>query len=268
MSEGMDCLPKGSQVILRTLVGSTIHGTAVAGTDDRDEMAIVVEPMNYIIGLRHWESSVWRTQPDGVKSGPGDLDLVFHSLRKYCRLTARGNPSLLLPLFVPDSAVSERTEIGKEMQEKRAMFLSRRAGGAFLGYMESQRKRLAGESGSRHGKPRQELIDKYGFDTKYAAHIIRLGLQGIELMSTGHLSLPMRDEDCRKVSDIRTGKVELNAVLTMGGKLERELKDLIDTSPLPPDPDHDAIDKFLADAYCRHWGVLWHRVDQIDWYER
>jgi hypothetical protein len=254
MSEKHDeSLPPGSVVILRSTVGSTVHGTSVAQQDDRDEMAIVVEPKPFVIGLRHWETTVFRTQAEGQRSGPGDLDLVFHSLRKYCRLSARGNPTMLLPLFVRGSGIIEITPLGQELIDRRDMFLSQHCGSAFLGYMQAQRERLSGERGSRHGKPRQELIDQYGFDTKYAGHIVRLGYQGIELMSTGHLSMPMKQAEREEVVAIRTGKMDLNAVLSLAGKLERDLRDSIDTGPVPKEPDTEAIDAFLADAYTQTW---------------
>jgi hypothetical protein len=71
--------------ILRGTVGSTVHGLHHGGQDDRDEMAIFVEPPEFLIGLRlalsgsSWgpfEHYVERTQPEGSRSGPGDLDLV------------------------------------------------------------------------------------------------------------------------------------------------------------------------------------------------
>ena len=78
MSTGGQALPEGSRVILRGVVGSTIHGVSVSNQDDRDELGICIEPREYVIGLRHFETHVWRTQPEGVKSGPGDLDLTIH----------------------------------------------------------------------------------------------------------------------------------------------------------------------------------------------
>lgn len=71
--------------ILRGTVGSTVHGLHHADQDDRDEMAIFVEPPEFLVGLRlarsgsSWgpfEHYVERTQPEGARSGPGDLDLV------------------------------------------------------------------------------------------------------------------------------------------------------------------------------------------------
>ena len=113
--------------ILRGTVGSTVHGLHHGGQDDRDEMAVFVEPPEYLLGLRlarrhgvrkphrfeHW---VERTQPEGARSGPGDLDLVAYSLRKYVRLALKGHPTILLLLFVPDELVLVKTELGEELR--------------------------------------------------------------------------------------------------------------------------------------------------------
>ncbi len=37
-----------SNEILRGLVGSTAHGTAIDGQDDRDEMGIFIEPARFV----------------------------------------------------------------------------------------------------------------------------------------------------------------------------------------------------------------------------
>ena len=47
--------------ILRCQVGSGLHGTAVDGQDDRDEMGLCVEPAEYVTGLRRFEQYVFRT---------------------------------------------------------------------------------------------------------------------------------------------------------------------------------------------------------------
>lgn len=253
-------LPKGSAVILRAIVGSTVHGTSVDNQGDRDEMALAIEPRDYVIGMRHWETTVLRTAPEGRKSGPGDLDLTIHSLRKFCRLAAKGNPSMLLLLFVPESALVDVNEIGRDLMAKRQMFLSREAGKSFLGYMHAQRARLAGESGGRHGS-RPELVARYGHDTKYASQIILLGYQGIELMTTGSMSLPMLPKHREDVMAVRTGQWSLERCLTRAGEIEQALRDSIDTGPLPAHADEDAINAFLTDAYCRAWGILWHRIN-------
>ena len=247
-------VPDGTQIILRTIVGSTIHGTAVANTDDRDEMAIGIEPPEFVIGLRTWETTVHRTQPDGVRSGPGDLDLVVHSLRKFARLAVRCNPTILLPLFVPEAGILHANDIGRSLIKNRSMFLSRNCGKAFLGYLIAQKERLVGDRGQMRVK-RQELIDAYGLDTKYAGHVIRLGLQGLELMTTGHLTLPMRERERETVVAIRTGKWSLQEILQLAGELERDLRDSLDSTPLPPEPQADLIDTWLKLAYWESWEI-------------
>jgi uncharacterized protein len=84
--------------ILRGVVGSTTHGTAIEGRDDRDEMGVFVEPPEYVCGLTSIDHYIYRDQPEGVRSQPGDLDLTMYSLRRYCHLAAQGNPSVILLL--------------------------------------------------------------------------------------------------------------------------------------------------------------------------
>lgn len=60
--------------ILRSVVGSGVHGIAIAGTDDHDEMGIYIEPPEYVLAVEiHRQDYVWRTQPEGVRSGAGPL---------------------------------------------------------------------------------------------------------------------------------------------------------------------------------------------------
>jgi hypothetical protein len=147
--------------ILRTQVGSGVHGVTVAD-DDRDEMGICIEPPEYVIGLRRFEQYEYRTQPQGVRSGKGDLDLTVYSLRKWLRLALQGNPTVLLPLFVPESEVVEQTDVGRFLRAHPELVLSRRAGHRFIGYLRSQRARLLGLRGRHTNRP--ELVDAHGFD--------------------------------------------------------------------------------------------------------
>ena len=145
--------------ILRCLVGSGVHGTAIDGQDDRDELGICIEPAEYVIGLRRFEQYIYRDQPEGVRSGPGDLDLTVYSLRKWMRLAVSGNPTVLLPLFVPDEHVLVRGELGDELHGPAPAIVSRQAGDPFLGYLRAQRDSLLGLRGGRHTN-RPELVER------------------------------------------------------------------------------------------------------------
>jgi hypothetical protein len=249
--------------ILRATVGSTVHGLHHGGQDDRDEMAVFVEPPEYLLGLSRapgirgglygLEHFVDRTQPEGVRSGPGDLDLVAYSLRKYVRLALKGHPTILLLLFVPAELVLVETELGRELRQLRPALLSRRAGRGYLGYLGGQKERLLGTRGQRNVN-RPELVEAHGYDTKYAMHAARLGYQGVELLRTGQLTLPMPEPERSSVMAIRTGERSFDEAIAEIEAVERTLAEALETSPLPAEPDREAVDAFLVDAYRRAWG--------------
>jgi uncharacterized protein len=242
-------------MMLRVLVGSGVHGMAIAGTDDEDQMGVCVEAPDTVIGHRRFKHYTYRTQPEGVCSGPGDLDLVIYGLRRYQHLAASGNPTTLLPLFVPDEHVLWVNDFGRELRERRHLFISKLAGARFLGYLESQRRGLMGlRSGGTNGQGRADLRAKYGFDVKFAAHMVRLGLQGVELLSTGTITLPVPEPDLTWLRDLRQGHHTKEEALDRALDLEDQIKRLMTTSTLPERPDYDAIDAWVISVHRRHWG--------------
>lgn len=248
--------------ILRGTVGSTVHGLHQGDQDDRDEMAIFLEPPEFLIGLRlaksgrSWgtfEHYVERSQPEGARSGPGDLDLVAYSLRKWLRLALSGNPTVLLLLFSPPESLLVCTERGAALRALSPAIVSRKAGPRFVGYMRAQKERLIGTRGQRRVN-RPELIEAHGFDTKYAMHVARLGLQGIELLSTGRLTLPMAEPDRSRVMAIRRGDVSLEDALAEIDDIERKLHTAVENSPLREVPDYERVDAYLIETYRDSWG--------------
>lgn len=234
-------------LILRGVVGSTVHGTAIEGQDDRDEMGVCVEPPEYVCGLSRFEQYIERTQPEGVRSGPGDLDLCIYSLRKFCHLAAKGNPSIILLLWLPEYLVA--TTLGKELVELRQAFVSREAGWRYLGYLRSQRAALTGEKSTRTHRP--EIVERYGFDSKFAMHAARLGFQGIEYLTQGIIDLPIREPTLGSLRDIRRGKLSLREVLALLADLERELREAAEQCTRQA--DYRKINEFLVEAHNYHW---------------
>jgi len=243
--------------ILRGLVGSTVHGLVLSGTDDRDEMGVCVEPRRYVVGFGQFEQWVYRSAAEreghaGARSRAGDLDLTVFSLRKWARLALQGNPTVLLLLYLPDDAVVLRTSVGEALQELAPAFASRHAGKRFLGYLEAQRQRLVGERGQRDVN-RTELVEKHGYDTKYAMHMLRLGHQGVEFLESGRLTLPMREPVRSHLMEVRSGRSNLVDVLAECADLESRLAALLESSPLPTNPDLRTVESFVMDTYASAW---------------
>ena len=233
--------------ILRGVVGSTAHGTAIDGQDDRDEMGVFVEPPEHVCGLASCDHYIYRDKPEGVRSGPGDLDLTMYSLRKFCRLAADGNPTVIVLLWLPSHILT--TPIGKRLVEMRTSFISAESGRRFLGYLTSQKMRLTGERSRSVNRP--ELVEKYGYDTKFAMHALRLGLQGIEMLTREHISLPAREPDLSTLRAVRSGAVSFDEALALIEDAEKRLRWLVEDSRRSV--NRHAIDRFLVEAHQEHW---------------
>ena len=73
----------------------------------------------------------------------------------------------------------------------------------------------------------------------------------MEYLSKGSLSLPMGGESRRYLCDIRLGKVPMEEVVKEIRAVESELK--LVKSPLPPEPDYDAVAEWMEHAHRSWW---------------
>lgn len=244
-------------LILLTEVGSTLHGVSGATTDDdMDEMGICIEPPDYVVGLRKFEQYEYRTQPVGQRSHAGDIDRVIYSLRKWTRLAAAGNPTVIMPLFAKlDQQIRYSNTMGDHLRTNANMFLSRQCGRKFLGYLDGQMKRYINPdvTDSKHAS-RPELVEAYGWDTKTGYHALRLAIQGTQLMYTGKITLPMAVTDREFLLRVRGGEYAKDEVTTL---LEQdyipELKIATEDTQLPDEPDYAEINSMLIGFHTGWW---------------
>ncbi len=248
--------PLPRSTILLVEVGSTAHGTGRSGQEDRDEMGIVVESPFEVLGLTMGRKNVMqRTQPDGVRSGPGDTDRSLYSLRNFLRLAAAGNPSVMMALWAP---VLMETPLGMELREIAPAFIGRHMIPRYRGYMQSQALRLlgvkgAGGHGTRGSGRREELINEYGYDTKFAMHASRLGFQCIELLQTGELKLPIEGEPAQWLVDVRYGLVPFEEWWERTLWLDQSLEMWLEETEVPAEPDRLMIENFSYHAHMTAW---------------
>jgi uncharacterized protein len=157
---------------------------------------------------------------------------------------------VLLPLFVSEDHVIARTDLGRELQALAPAFVSRATGRAFLGYLEAQRLGLTGE---RHAARTRELSARHGYDTKYAMHALRIAHQGLELLRTGRISLPVAEPARSALREVRAGEVPLDGVLRRLDAATAQLEQASQDAALPAKPDSAAVDAYLVGAYLRAW---------------
>lgn len=230
--------------ILRVEVGSTLHGVGI-GSDDLDLMSVTLEPRSTITGLGNFTHFTWRSADDGERSGPDDIDLVAYGLKKFMRLAVKGNPSVMTLLFAPESHLHHCDEFGRELIALRGSIVSYRCKGRYLGYLNGQRERALADRPS--GKGRRE-----GREAKWASHMVRLGFQAVQILSTGTLELPMEPTQAEIVKAIKRGEVSLDDALGMAQELEdRASRISLDESPLAPEPDVEVIEDWMHSTYLR-----------------
>jgi hypothetical protein len=158
---------------------------------------------------------------------------------------------VLLVLFVPDQEVVFRNEAGAELTANAHRFVSRLAAARYLGYLKGQKAAMCGRAGAHTNRP--ELVAVHGYDTKYAMHALRLGLQGIELLTTGRITLPVPEPHRRYLRSIRRGERQRAEVLDAVSETEARLAQLRDSAFLADQPDRHWVDDWLHRSYLGFW---------------
>ncbi len=105
------------------------------------------------------------------------------------------------------------------------------------------------------GSKRKELVDKFGYDCKHAAHSIRLLKMGTEFLFHGKLFVNREDRggDAKKLLDIKKGKYKLKQIQEWADELFLEIKNASEVSQLPEKPDKEKIEKFLIEILEDHF---------------
>jgi hypothetical protein len=76
-------------------------------------------------------------------------------------------------------------------------------------------------------------------------HALRLGVQGIELLTTGRITLPIPEPDLSYLRSIRRGEVELDEVVAAVDTAERRLLELSVHTSAPDQPDRTWVNQRL-----------------------
>lgn len=230
--------------------GSQLHGAKVSGYDDLDIYGCYIEPPERILGVLPLEHYVWSSGSATEKNTADDVDVTTYSLHRWGELIRKGNPAILHYLFAAN-ALSPSDTWEEFIGCHREQLISKRAAMQYLGFAASQRMRLTGERGmGRHGQ-RPDLIERYGFDVKFAMHYVRLLGECRELLREHKVTLPRPEKEL--LIDIRTGKYTQEQVFKLGDDLAHECEELLEKSDLPDTVNVTTLSRQIADAYQSHW---------------
>ena len=219
---------KPDTIILEGVCGSKAYGLDTA-TSDTDIKGVYLLPTKTVLGLNFNQQ---KTTKDHT-----DPDWAYYETGKFMKLVSGGNPTLTELLFLADYTVI--TPVGQLLVDNRDIFLSTNAIiNSYSGYTYSQAKRLCTRTGQGLDGYDSSLKNRFA---KHTRHLVRLMLQGKELLETGTLTVKVSPEQREYI--FSCGELSANEVVDLFMKLDEEFKNT--KSVLPDKPDLEKMNDLL-----------------------
>lgn len=256
----------GSQYVVVT--GSQAYGTNRPDSDF-DVVGFCMPPKEMVFphlageiegfGRQKKRFDVWETGENGAvwdadaAGGKGrEYEFNIYSVVRFFQLCMDNNPNMLDLLFVPTECVLFSTKVGDMVRDQRKMFLHKGCWHKFKGYAFAQMKKMESKNPDPDSK-RQANREKYGFDTKFAAHTLRLMYECEQILETGDLDLRRNQDELKAI--IR-GEVQPAEIKEKFAAKEKYLERLYETSTLQYSPDVSKIRTLLFQCLEEYYGDL------------
>jgi uncharacterized protein len=248
-----------------TIMGSVAYGVS-ADTSDVDVYGICMPPKDSVFphlageifgfGTQIKRFETW--QEHHVVALNRTYDFSIFGIVKFFQLAMENNPNIIDSIFTPRRCVLSSTAIGEYIREHRTDFLHKGAWHKFKGYAYSQLNKIKTKNPT--GK-RAELVEEFGYDVKFAYHVVRLLLEVEQILVERDIDL---ERDREQLMAIRRGEWTLEQLDEWAQDQERELETLYHTSPVPYGPDEALLKRHLLHCLEMHYGDLSVAVVQSD----
>lgn len=239
--EAQDIIPPGT--ILLAYRGSIAHGMYVppespTSIDDKDLLGVCVPPERFYFGLNTFE------QKEIFK---GHWDAVTYEVRKLARMLVGANPNVMSLLWTHPRFFLTREPEGEELLAARDLFVTRKAYHSFTGYAYGQMKKMTALAFNGYmGEKRKKLVEQFGYDTKNAAHLIRLLRMSIEYLREGRLYVDRGEVgDAGYLLSIKRGEWPLEKVKEEAESLFKRAATAYDECKLPVGVDQEKVDRLV-----------------------
>jgi uncharacterized protein len=252
-------------VAYETLMGSVAYGVS-AETSDVDVYGFCLPPRELVFPHLAGEIPGFGTpaprfeqfqqhhiaDPDALGGTGRTYDLSIYSIVKYFQLAMENNPNMIDSLFTPDACVLYATPLAQRVREQRRLFLHRGAWHKFKGYAYAQLHKMDTKN-PQPGSKRAENVATFGFDVKFAYHIVRLLDEVEQILTTGDIDLT---RDRERLKAIRRGEWNADQIRAFFTEREAALEAVYASSALPYRPDEPAIRQLLLECLEMHYGSL------------
>lgn len=241
------------------ITGSFAYGVT-SDTSDCDVYGVYTPPMVQVFPHTGGYIPDFGTQPQKdtgfqlhhIKDGEKEYDVDLFSIIKFFWLCMDNNPNIIDSLFVPSRCITHIDPIGRAIRDNRRLFLHKGIHHRMMGYAYSQLHEL------KHKKPepgskRYALVEQFGYDVKFAYHVVRLVQQAEMVMMEHDLDLEKNRE---LLKTIRRGEWTLPELEAWFKQRQTDLDALYIKSDLRYSPDEPKIKELLFQCLEMHYGSL------------
>lgn len=249
-----------------TIMGSVAYGCS-SDTSDMDIYGFCIPPKSMVFPhtagyIQDFDSAPkfeqYQQHHIEDKAGRRNFDFTIYGIVRYFRLLMDNNPNIVDSIFTPADCVQHITNIGQMVKDNRKLFLHKGSYVKLKAYAYSQLHKMS--SKEREGK-RKELYDQYGFDIKFAYHLLRLLNECEQILIHGDLDLRQNREQLKACRRGEIPEEEIRAIFT---EKEKYLESLLEKSPLPETPPEAKIKKLLLECLESHYGNLSAVIEKPD----
>jgi predicted nucleotidyltransferase len=253
-----------SNVHYEVIVGSEAYGVSSGGSD-MDITAWCIPPKQDVFphlrgeiqgfGTHKERFTSWQEHHIDDPETRKEYDLNVYSIVKFFNLCLANNPNIVDILFTPQRCVLHCTRIASMVRERRHIFLSKKAWHTYKGYSYEQLHKM--DIKNPKGK-RKAMVDEFGYDLKFAYHVVRLLLQVEQILAEETLDLERNREVLKAIRRGEWGKGEegVNRIRQFFQDKEVQLEKLYQSSHLRWAPDEEEIKTLLLECLEEHYGDL------------
>lgn len=242
--------------VFEGITGSFAYGMS-GNASDIDLISICIPPVDMVFphttgyidgfGPRPQNFEVFQKHHIIDTSKQKEYDVTIYSIVKFFNLAYDNNPNIIDILFLPDRCITFQNEIGKLIRQNRHLFLSKKCFYKFIGYAYSQLNKIGST------RKREELVEEFGYDVKFASHTLRLALQAEQILNEHTLDLEKNSEILKSV---RRGEWKLEEIQSWFKEKEASLNKLYETSTLRYSPAFNEIKTLLVNCLEMQYGDL------------
>jgi len=219
-----------------------------------------------------------------------EYDISIFNIVRFFQLCMESNPNMVDSLFVPQRCVLHCSELGQYVRENRKLFLSKLAWHKFKGYAYSQQTKMNDKAAKEfvdlctandwplditYDQARKETDDEYvknifrridqsgirtkrlkgiqtyGYDVKFATHLVRLLEEVQQILEEGDLDITRNSE---LLKTIRSGAWSQQQVNEYFDNKMKVLESVYEKSTLPHKPREAEIKNLLIECIQYHYG--------------